>query len=320
MNAPTWPRTPATAGAWVPPGLARRAWRSRRRRITTRAATAAGTAAVAAAAVAAGTAGASRDTGIHTTAYVVQHAESALSEAVAANDIMNLRDTDGTQETWFSSGPAGPVSRTEIFFVPGQLVWDIGTNLTTDTVTGVSYGTKTWERSNPRTYPGPPRPYPPPTSCGQVGQPATLTLVLFFTPATLAASIREALACGQYSNEGTQHVDGVDAIKLVSVLSWHAQAETYSITTTLWVDPVSYLPLRWTQSLTRPVTATMSAHRAAVDRSARDRPTRTAARHMGRVRKRSMTPVLRSVLKPTAVPMAEVVRFSASRPAMAKSV
>ena len=87
----------------------------------------AGTAAVAAAAVAAGTAGASRDTGIHTTAYVVQHAESALSEAVAANDIMYLRDTDGTQEIWFSSGLAGPVSRTEIFFVPGQLVWDIGT-------------------------------------------------------------------------------------------------------------------------------------------------------------------------------------------------
>ena len=41
---------------------------------------------------------------------------------------------------------------------------------------------------------------------------------------------------------------------------------------------------------------------------------------MGRVRKRSMTPLLRSVLSPTAVPIADVVRFSASRPAMAKSV
>src|SRR6266704_3429480 len=39
--------------------------------------------------------------------------------------------------------------------------------------------------------------------------------------------------------------------------------------------------------MTRPVTATIRAHRAAVDRSARDRPTSTAARHMGRVRKRS---------------------------------
>jgi len=41
---------------------------------------------------------------------------------------------------------------------------------------------------------------------------------------------------------------------------------------------------------------------------------------MGRVRKRSMTPLLRSLLSPIAVPIAEVVRFSASRPAMAKSV
>jgi hypothetical protein len=242
----------ATAGARVPPGLARRAWRNRRRRITTRAATAAGTAAVVAAAVAAaGTAGASRDTGTHTTAYVVRHAESALSEAVTANDIMYLRDTDGTQETWFSSGPAGPASRTEIFSAPGQLIYDIGTNATTDTLTGVSYGTKTWERFDVRGYPGPPRPAPPPTSCGQVGQPASLTFVMFFTPATLAAGIREALACGQYSNEGTQYVDGVDAIKLVSVLSWHWQAETFTITTTLWVDPASYLPVRWTQSLWR---------------------------------------------------------------------
>src|SRR5437763_5456833 len=68
------------------------------------------------------------------------------------------------------------------------------------------------------------------------------------------------------------------------------------------------------QPMTRPVRATMSAHRAAVDRSARDRPTRTAARHMGRVRKRSMTPLLRSVLSPTAVPIAEVGRVP-GRPA-----
>ena len=64
----------------------------------------------------------------------------------------------------------------------------------------------------------------------------------------------------------------------------------------------------------------MTAQMAAVNRSATERPTSTAGRHMGRVRKRSMTPVLRSVLSPTAVPMAEVVRFRASRPAMAKSV
>ncbi|HEY6313796.1 MAG TPA: hypothetical protein VIY52_23755 [Streptosporangiaceae bacterium] len=246
----------ATAGARVPPGLARRAWRNRRRRITTRAAAAAGTAAVVAAAAVAGTAGASRGTGIHTTAYVVRHVGSALSEAVAANDIMYLRADDGSGETWISSGPAGVASRTEMFYPPGQRDWDIGTNLTTDTVTGVNYSTKAWGRSK---RPGPPRPYPPPTSCGQVGQPALPVLVMRFTPATLAGGIREALACGQVSNEGTQYVDGVDAIKLVSVLSVHLPAvslpsvhlpaRTYSIITTLWVDPASYLPLRWMQSL-----------------------------------------------------------------------
>jgi hypothetical protein len=36
------------------------------------------------------------------------------------------------------------------------------------------------------------------------------------------------------------------------------------------------------QPMTRPVRATMRVHRAAVDRSARDRPTSTAAHHIGR--------------------------------------
>jgi len=62
----------------------------------------------------------------------------------------------------------------------------------------------------------------------------------------------------------------------------------------------------------------MAAQTTAVRRSARERPTRTAGRHIGNVRNRSMTPVLRSVLKPTAVPIEEVVRLRASRPAMAK--
>ena len=49
------------------------------------------------------------------------------------------------------------------------------------------------------------------------------------------------------------------------------------------------------------------------------RPTSTAGRHIGSVRNRSITPLFRSVLRPTAVPMDEVVRFSASSPAIAKS-
>ena len=69
-----------------------------------------------------------------------------------------------------------------------------------------------------------------------------------------------------------------------------------------------------------PVTATMAAQIDAVSRSARERPTSTAGRHIGSVRNRSMTPPFRSLLSPTAVPIDDVVRFSASRPAMAKSL
>ena len=50
-----------------------------------------------------------------------------------------------------------------------------------------------------------------------------------------------------------------------------------------------------------------------------ERPTSTADRHMGRVRKRSIMPSCRSVLSPTAVPMVEVTRFSARSPARRKS-
>ena len=55
----------------------------------------------------------------------------------------------------------------------------------------------------------------------------------------------------------------------------------------------------------------------AASRSEIDRPTRIAAGDIGRVRRRVMTPVLRSVLRPMAVPTAEVVRFMTSSPARA---
>jgi hypothetical protein len=72
--------------------------------------------------------------------------------------------------------------------------------------------------------------------------------------------------------------------------------------------------------MTNPVSPTMIEHSRAANRSDMVRPTSTAARQMGRARKRSMAPVVISVLRPTAVPMAEVVRFKVSRPARAKSL
>ena len=59
----------------------------------------------------------------------------------------------------------------------------------------------------------------------------------------------------------------------------------------------------------------MITQRTEVRRSAIERPTKTADRHMGRVRKRSIIPSCRSVVRPTAVPMVEVTRFRASSPA-----
>ena len=66
------------------------------------------------------------------------------------------------------------------------------------------------------------------------------------------------------------------------------------------------------------MTQTNKVQSIAVRRSVSDRPTRTAGRHIGSERKRSMMPPFRSLLSPTAVPMAEVVRLRASMPAMAK--
>ena len=69
---------------------------------------------------------------------------------------------------------------------------------------------------------------------------------------------------------------------------------------------------------TRPAMATMVTHSEAVSRSATERPTSTAERHIGSMRKRSIAPVVRSVLNPTAVPIADVVKFININPAIAK--
>jgi hypothetical protein len=244
-----WEMREVTAGVRVPPGLARRAWRNRRRRIMTRATAAAGTAAaVAAALVAAGTTGASRDVGGHTTAYIVKQAESALDTAWAANDIMYLRATDGTAERWFYLGPQGSANRFEVFSAPGQPGMDIGVAATpaSRTITWVFYRTKTWWRMRQAAAPA-----PQPAAQKSCSSQIPVSLDVDESPAVLVANIREALACGQLTNEGTQYVNGVAAIKLVSVhiLRVKLRAGTITITTrtTLWVDPASYLPVRWAE-------------------------------------------------------------------------
>ena len=52
-----------------------------------------------------------------------------------------------------------------------------------------------------------------------------------------------------------QQVDGVNALKLVSVQRSRLGPEKTlrSITTTIWVDPATYLPVRLTTQWTRPL-------------------------------------------------------------------
>jgi hypothetical protein len=244
-----WEMREVTAGARVPPGLARRAWRNRRRRIMTRATAAAGTAAaVAVALVAAGTTGASRDVGSHATAYIVKHAESALDTAVAANDIMYLRATDGAARRWFYLAPEGSSNRYEVFSASGQPGMDIGVAATpaSRTITWVFYRTKTWWSMKGAAIPA-----SHPAAQKSCSSRISVSLDVYESPAVLVANIREALACGQLTNEGTQYVDGVAAIKLVSVHTFRVPMRggtmTVTTTTTLWVNPASYLPVRWAQ-------------------------------------------------------------------------
>jgi hypothetical protein len=70
----------------------------------------------------------------------------------------------------------------------------------------------------------------------------------------VAAGLREDLACGALSSEGMQQVDGVNALKLVSVQRSRLGPKTLgTITTIIWVDPATYLPVRLTTQWTRPI-------------------------------------------------------------------
>ncbi len=232
----------ATAGISSPSGLASRARRRRRQRLTIDAAATAVTAAAAVAAAVAvttGAVGAPQDAGIYTTAYVIKHVESALGTAAAADDIGYAHATDGHQSQWFYNGPQGMMTRLSGLSPQGRPTLQLGRSVTSagTTVTIVNYGAKTWSR---RTFPRRLAPARPPTSCGQQ---IPLGVDAHNLP-VLTADIREALACGQLTNEGTEHVNGVNAIKLVSVqTSAPPGGPTLTYTATLWVDPVTYLPV-----------------------------------------------------------------------------
>jgi hypothetical protein len=246
----------ATAGVPVSPGLVRRARRARQRRIVTSAAAAAAaaTTAVAAVALTTGGTGAPREDGSYATAYVVSHVESALGTA-SASDMAYMREDGGLVYRWLYNGPQGVSSRTEM--LPGEgRAGEIDTGSSTTqagaTATWVGYQTRTWWRQS---FPGT---LSQPASQGSCAAQVRLDVQPGTLP-VLAANIRQALTCGQLTNEGTEHIDGVTAIKLVSVQVVRSKAHnvtrngktvripatTYTTTTNIWVDPVSYLPVRF---------------------------------------------------------------------------
>jgi hypothetical protein len=243
----------ATAGVRVraPASLISDARQGRRRHIMARA-TAAGVAAAATAAVivTTGTAGAPRDAGIQTTGYVINHVESGLNTVAAADDIAYLRGTDGSVDQWLYNGPRGVMTRVSASTPQAQPALEMGSATTSagTTTTLVAYKVKTWWRMF---TPGTARLANPPASCHEQ-IPVDMSA---YTLPVLTANIHQALTCGQLKNEGTEHVKGVDAIKLVSVHSWTMSPDnpgnksgktvTGTTTTTLWVDLATYLPVRW---------------------------------------------------------------------------
>jgi hypothetical protein len=231
----------ATAEIAVPCDLARRADRHRqRRRVMTRAAAVAITAAVVTAtAVVAGT----TDTAMTLTARLAGNVESALGTAVAGDDILYAQATDG-QDWWYYRGPGKLVSRLEGFQSAGHPLVDQGFAGTSagGTLTFVDYGARIWFT---RTSTG----KLPPVSAPQTSCNTDISVRLGQGSATLAANIREALACGQLTSEGTENVNGVNAIKLVSVQTAPGPRRAV-LTTTLWVDPATYLPARFEQTRT----------------------------------------------------------------------
>lgn len=239
----------ATSGISAPSGLVRRARRDRRRRIVSRASAAFAAAAVAVAGaviVSNGTTGASRDSGTYTTAYVVKHVESAVD---AVNEIAYMHFTApyvAPMDIWVYDGPQGQASRAE-YFDPrsGQLFQEFGMTATPtnyETYINVYFFAKTWSKQS---YQGP---KPSETGCGFSLSTGWVTFP------EMAAGLRKDLACGALSSEGMQQVDGVNALKLVSVQRSRLGPKTLgTITTIIWVDPATYLPVRLTTQWTRPI-------------------------------------------------------------------
>lgn len=259
------------AGSTLPAGLADRARRQvRRRQYQVRAAVAAGTAAAAAIAVIAATSAGSAGTAPSPSPSIALLAkvEQAVASKAGNAPVLQVKTTysPGRQLSppdpfsgvpYYSGGPAqgeitwtrGQVFKNELLNAKGQVVTATRTtgagNLITATT--VRYTSRTWWRVSLN------------WSRVKLSRPCTLlpfgpSISRDWSPRSLARHIRHAIACGEAKVAGRQHVDGVDAIKLIfttanAVVSWNGgtQAIAHQV---MWVDPHSYLPVRYRSVLT----------------------------------------------------------------------
>jgi hypothetical protein len=173
------------------------------------------------------------------TAYVVSHATQALT-AVPASTIFFMQSTTtrpGSEVT--DRWERGLQTRVEEF-ASGQLVSDRGSAFTSTTRTSVqiNYRDRTWSRSAFH--------FGKPSAAAPAGAQGSFTcdsaneiFGIPDNPSLMAASLRSWESCGWLKADGTATVGGVTAIRLTT-------ATDGGFTTTWYVSPATYLPIRET--------------------------------------------------------------------------
>ena len=251
----------ATRDVRVPPGLALKAYRHyHKRTMTTRAVAAAGTAAVLTAgalsvAEVTGPFGKSANgTQLRTTAFVIARVEHALSAPDMANMVaytrtvypagVTLQPVPGGVKGSGGSAAGSPgtggyellwayhrATKLSAFTATGQRVFDERITALTGSLatTVVTYASHTWWTAQSARPAGAGS-----TSAGCLpgGQ-----IRLTGSASAWPDFIRSQLACGAYTVAGKQVLGGVDAVKITGG----------SGQITLWVNPVTYLPMRLEQ-------------------------------------------------------------------------
>jgi hypothetical protein len=180
---------------------------------------------------------------VKTAAYVISRSQQALAKAAANDPVITLRSPDWGQGVGWSMNPADALRwqqtdmwfhdnqfRTEGLTSKGQPVYGFGTDQRTEM--NVDYPAKAWWQASAAG-----------SSRAALSKHLSCDNVRYFgvdgSPEQYAPDIREALSCGLYTTDGTERVNGIEAIKLIPV-----KPENNAPTAILWLDPATYLPVK----------------------------------------------------------------------------